>query len=263
VYKGKNLCLSYGSDAGPGNDPFWARVVCDERLLEIARSVLGEGVVHHHSGWFIKPPETGRPTEWHQDGGYWEDYLEPRDEVVTLWVAFSEVSPETSCLRVIPESHDSSFLDHGYSPGDAIHDELTDERHSGSDVDPDAVDESNAVDLLLDAGDVSIHHPTILHSSYPNTSERWRYALAIRYTTTDTRFLNLPNTSNEYGGRYAPLLASGSPSSKQVYQQWPAYDPETDGHRPFPDSTRYNCQAEELNGKLDDSGRFTAFWARD
>jgi phytanoyl-CoA hydroxylase len=51
----------------------------------------------------------------------------------------------------------------------------------------DMVDESKAVDVILKAGDVSIHHPNIIHGSNANTSDRWRRGLTIRYIPTRTR----------------------------------------------------------------------------
>jgi ectoine hydroxylase-related dioxygenase (phytanoyl-CoA dioxygenase family) len=49
------------------------------------------------------------------------------------------------------------------------------------------VDESKAVDIVLEPGDVSIHHPQIIHGSNPNHSDDWRRALTIRYIPTTTR----------------------------------------------------------------------------
>ncbi len=44
----------------------------------------------------------------------------------------------------------------------------------------------DVVDLELDAGDVSIHHPNIVHGSEPNTSDRRRAGLTIRYISPAT-----------------------------------------------------------------------------
>ena len=47
--------------------------------------------------------------------------------------------------------------------------------------DPALVDERLAVAVPMQAGDVSAHHPALLHCSDANRSARPRVALAIRY----------------------------------------------------------------------------------
>ena len=56
-----------------------------------------------------------------------------------------------------------------------------------SHMDPTLVDEFKAVDFVLKAGDVSVHHPNIIHGSNPNTSAQRRCGLTIRYIPTSTR----------------------------------------------------------------------------
>ena len=61
-----------------------------------------------------------------------------------------------------------------------------------SEIDPALVDESKAVDLCLNAGDVSVHHPNVIHGSNANTSDRRRCGLTIRYIPTSTRITKTP-----------------------------------------------------------------------
>ena len=55
---------------------------------------------------------------------------------------------------------------------------------------PVAVDEQDAVAIELTPGDVSVHHPNIIHGSEANTSISWRRGLTIRYIPTTTRILD-------------------------------------------------------------------------
>ena len=57
------------------NDPFMHRLVCDERLLEIAAQFIGPNVAMFGAHYIAKKPETGQAVRWHQDGSYWP--LEP------------------------------------------------------------------------------------------------------------------------------------------------------------------------------------------
>ena len=43
------------------------------------------------------------------------------------------------------------------------------------------IEDFEAVDLVLKAGDVSVHNPRIVHGSNANNSERRRGGLTIRY----------------------------------------------------------------------------------
>ncbi len=59
-----------------------------------------------------------------------------------------------------------------------------------SGMDDAAVDESKAIDLVLRAGDVSVHHPNVIHGSNANTSSKRRCGLTIRYIPTTTRIVS-------------------------------------------------------------------------
>lgn len=241
----------------PVEHPFWVRVASDKRVLDIVESVLGPNIVHHHSTFFLKPPASGNPTKWHQDSGYWESLLDPRDDVVTVWITPSRVDAENACLRVIPGTHEGGFVEHRRSEGGVVATDIGDT--DAADTDPEAVDSSRAVDLELNPGDVSLHHPTVLHSSHPNTSERWRKALAIRYTSTGSRMLS-PGAP----WQCQAVLVRGSPAVEgQVYQPWPRFDA-ADGAFAFDGWKAYNERAATMNARLDEdqllSGEFDGDW---
>ena len=84
------------------DDPFWLRLVGDDRLLDIAGQFIGPDIALFASHYIAKPPSDGQPVLWHQDGSFWP--LEPM-EVVTLWLAADESTPENGCMRVIPGTH--------------------------------------------------------------------------------------------------------------------------------------------------------------
>jgi hypothetical protein len=160
------------------DDPFWFRLVSDERLVDLAAVFVGPNVALYASHYISKPPFSGQPVLWHQDGAYWP--LDPI-RVVTLWLAVDESTPENGCLRVIPGSHrqDLAAL--------RANTEVDNVLGSESDVE---VDESQAVDLTMSPGDVEVHHPNILHGSAANASPHRRCGLTIRYIPTSTRILS-------------------------------------------------------------------------
>lgn len=160
------------------DDPFWVRLVADDRLLDIAEIFVGPNLGLFASHYISKPPFDGQPVLWHQDAAYWP--LEPM-EVVTLWLAVDDSTTENGCMRVIPGTHDGPtvMLRQIDDPDAAV-------LPSEADVE---IDESLAVDLELAPGDVEVHHPGIMHSSRANHSPKRRCGLTIRYIPTSTRIL--------------------------------------------------------------------------
>ena len=158
------------------NDPFWVRLISDDRLLDVAEKFIGPNIALFASHYLSKPPYDGMPVLWHQDGSYWP--LQPMD-VVTLWLAVDDSTPENGCMRVIPRTQHLSLQQ--------LQANTTVKNVLSSEINPSFVDESKAVDVILDAGDVSVHHPNIIHGSNANTSPRRRCGLTIRYIPTSTR----------------------------------------------------------------------------
>jgi phytanoyl-CoA hydroxylase len=157
------------------DDPFWVRLVSDDRLLDIAELFVGPDIALFASHYISKPAYSGQPVLWHQDGSFWP--LEPM-AVVTLWLAVDRSAPENGCVRVVPGSHEWDLA--------AMREAGEVDNVLGKEIAVD-VDESAAVDIVLEPGDVEVHHPNIVHGSNANTSPRRRCGLTIRYIPTSTR----------------------------------------------------------------------------
>ena len=157
-------------------DPFWLRLVSDDRLLDIAEKFIGPDIALYASHYIAKPAFDGQPVLWHQDGSYWP--LEPM-KVVTLWLAVDDATTENGCLRVIPGSHTMNL--HEMHRRDDVKSVLS------TSIDDSHVDESNAVDCALPSGGVEVHHPNLIHGSEANHSPKRRAGLTIRYIPTSTR----------------------------------------------------------------------------
>lgn len=140
-------------------------------ILDAVEQVLGPDLLAWNTSWFVKMPGDKTFISWHQDGAYWG--LSPM-EVATAWVALGPVTTENGCMRVIAGSHTKPHLpqrdtwaaDNALSRGQEI---------------AVAVDESDAVDLVLQPGQMSLHHLWIVHGSQANLSEQPRIGIAIRY----------------------------------------------------------------------------------
>jgi ectoine hydroxylase-related dioxygenase (phytanoyl-CoA dioxygenase family) len=153
-------------------DPFLAEMAGDPNLSAIARALLEGEPVPFGCTYFVKEPRQGPPARWHQDGYPWRIQL-GITEAVTLWVALDRADEETGGLRVIPGSHALAAqpLIRGPAEGNVF----------GWEIAPHLVEPGLAQNLTLAAGDVSAHHPNLIHGSGPNRSGYLRRALAIRY----------------------------------------------------------------------------------
>ncbi|MET9020728.1 phytanoyl-CoA dioxygenase family protein [Actinopolymorpha sp. NPDC004070] len=160
------------------HDPFWVRLIGDDRLVDIAQMFIGPDVALFASHYICKPPFAGQPVLWHQDGAFWP--LEPM-KVVTLWLAVDPSTPENGCVRLVPGSHKWDVA--------GMRDNTDVESVLGKEIAVD-VDEDQAVDMVLQPGDVEVHHPHIVHGSNANTSPRRRCGLTIRYIPTTTRIVS-------------------------------------------------------------------------
>ena len=160
------------------DDPFWIRLCTDPRLIDVIEPFLGPDIALFGAHYISKPPRSGQPVLWHQDGNYWP--LEPM-EVITIWLAGDDSTPENGCMRVIPGSHRMKRLHEHRRTEDAPN-------VLSSTLDQD-VDEAAAVDVVVPAGGLSLHDPYIIHGSKANRSERRRIGLTLRYIPTTTRIL--------------------------------------------------------------------------
>ncbi len=158
------------------HDPFWVRFLSDVHLLDVAEALIGSNIGLFAADYICKQPEKGKGVQWHQDGNYWP--LDPM-EVITIWFAVTESVRENGCVRMIPGSHQLGLQKHSS--------EKESENYILNQVDPSALNESNAVDIELAPGDISVHHPLLLHGSQPNTSKYWRRGGSIQYIPTTTR----------------------------------------------------------------------------
>jgi ectoine hydroxylase-related dioxygenase (phytanoyl-CoA dioxygenase family) len=162
-------------------DPFMHRLTGDDRLLDIVEPFIGSNIALFAAHYIANAPFKGQPVLWHQDGSYWP--LEPM-EVITIWLAATDSTKENGCMRIIPGTQHQKLLTlREMQKTDGQSDVL------GYGIDPRTLDEDAAVDIELKAGDVSIHHPNVIHGSNPNNSPTWRKGLTLRYIPTSTRIL--------------------------------------------------------------------------
>ena len=94
--------------------------------------------------------------------------------MVTAWVALSPSTPESGCMRVVPGTHKREVVPHQDTFG------AQNMLSRGQEIAVE-VDEDHAVDLVLQPGQMSLHHVKIFHGSRQNRAKDRRLGFAIRY----------------------------------------------------------------------------------
>jgi non-haem Fe2+, alpha-ketoglutarate-dependent halogenase len=144
------------------------------KIVDAVEDVLGPDLLCWTTNFFIKEARSPGFVSWHQDAFYWGL---SKDDVVTAWVALSPANLESGCMKFIPCSQTQEHLQHV----DTFHKDNLLSRGQEIAV---AVDDSTAVDCILNPGEMSLHHVKLVHGSEPNRSNDRRIGLAIRYIPT-------------------------------------------------------------------------------
>jgi non-haem Fe2+, alpha-ketoglutarate-dependent halogenase len=151
----------------------WAQeLIRHPKILDAVEDLIGPDILAWESVFFIKEPQTTDYISWHQDITYWG--LDQEGDVVTAWLALSPSTPESGCMRVVPGTHQREVVAHKDTFGE--HNMLS----RGQEIAVE-VDEDHAVDLVLQPGEMSLHHVKMFHGSHHNRARDRRIGFAIRY----------------------------------------------------------------------------------
>jgi ectoine hydroxylase-related dioxygenase (phytanoyl-CoA dioxygenase family) len=153
----------------------WAyRLATHEVLLNAVEDVLGSDILIDGTLVFWKPPQDSGYVSWHQDALYSGWHLSPS---TSAWIALTPSHQSNGCMRAIASSHTQGLVKYG---------NVADESNllfRGERVIVD-IDETRAVDVVLQPGEVSLHQSTIIHGSNPNTSDEPRIGFIVRFVTS-------------------------------------------------------------------------------
>lgn len=145
-----------------------------ERLLDAVEDLIGPDILLTNGVYRNKNPGSAVDYGWHQDSAR----IQVDPTFVICYVALSPATAENGCLRAIPGTQDRVrpfSLTEG--PGQR-------KRLVARVID---VDESQAVDLVLEPGEAAIFHSNLVHGSAPNLSQGRRMALLYDYTPAAAR----------------------------------------------------------------------------
>jgi Phytanoyl-CoA dioxygenase (PhyH) len=150
----------------------------NQAILDMVAQLIGPNIALWNTSFFAKPAGNGKRTPWHQDGEYWP--IRPL-ATCTAWLALDDSTPENGCLRVIKGSHTARALKaHNTLKSDDV--TLTQE------LKPSEYNEADAADIILRAGQISLHDVYLLHGSEANSSPKPRRGMTMRFMPTTSLF---------------------------------------------------------------------------
>jgi non-heme Fe2+,alpha-ketoglutarate-dependent halogenase len=156
--------------------PLLDEVTHNSKILDTVESLIGKNILVCGTTLFIKNPNEKGYVSYHQDAKYIG--LEPHNWV-TAWVALTDSNEKNGCMKMWPGSH----LDI------KNHDEKFNEENlltRGQTVENVPDNEVKSVKLV--AGQMSLHHPRIVHGSGVNKSNDRRIGFVIQsYIGTNVR----------------------------------------------------------------------------
>jgi len=150
------------------------------RVLDAVESIIGPDILIYHLTSWLKEPHEPSHVSWHQDGTYFG--LEPYEQI-TAWIALTDATPEMGCIKLIPGSHVIGQRPHkdAPAPGNLLSRGQTIEHK---------LDYTKFELMPLQAGQISLHHTHIVHSSEPNRTDRRRIGIGVSYIPPHCRLVN-------------------------------------------------------------------------
>ena len=154
-------------------------LVRQKTIVDAVEDLYGPDLLCWSTSFFIKEAKDPAYVSWHQDSTYWGL---SKPDVVTAWVALSESEKSNGAMEVIPGTHTLDQMPHKdtFAKNNAL--------SRGQEIAVE-VDQTKAVTLELQPGEMSLHHVRIIHGSPPNASSKRRIGFAIRYIPTYVRQL--------------------------------------------------------------------------
>ena len=145
-------------------------------LLDAIEDLIGPNIMLTTSAVWAKNARDPAFVTWHQDSAYFG--YEPMD-VWSGWIGITDSFVENGCLRYLPGAHLKPEMPHI----ETFHE---DNLLSRGQYIPD-FDESTAVDAEVEAGEATIHHFRLPHSSKPNMSDQRRIGILFVYCPSYVR----------------------------------------------------------------------------
>jgi chlorinating enzyme len=151
--------------------PIFDKVVHNSKVLDAVESIIGKNILACGTTLFIKNPDEKGFVSFHQDAKYIG--LEPHNWV-TAWIAVTDVNEKNGCMRMWSGTHKNDLKNHVEKFDNNEGNLLT----RGQTVENVPLEETEPV--ILKSGQMSLHHPRIVHGSGVNKSKERRIGFVIQ-----------------------------------------------------------------------------------
>ena len=170
--------------------PLLDEVTHNSKILDCVQSLIGKNILVCSTTLFIKNSNEKGFVSYHQDAKYIG--LNPLNWV-TAWVALTDSNENNGCMRMLTGSHKYDLKKHNENFNDG--NLLT----RGQTINN--VPTKKTIPIILKAGQISLHHPKIIHGSGQNKSNDRRIGFVIQsYIATNVK---------QILGKNSVLLARG------------------------------------------------------
>ena len=149
--------------------PVFNKVCLNRNILDAVESIIGQNILICGTTLFIKNPNEKGFVSFHQDAKYIG--LEPHNWV-TVWLAVTDANEKNGCMRMLSGSHKEDLK---------YHEQKFDENNlltRGQTIKDISLDKTDSI--ILEAGQISLHHPKIVHGSGVNYSNDRRIGFVIQ-----------------------------------------------------------------------------------
>jgi phytanoyl-CoA hydroxylase len=154
------------------------RFLGNDNLLDVLEGLLGPEItcnpIQHVRA---KPPDRYEKTTgpsfhmapWHQDAGVMMPEAEGSD-VITCWLPLKDATKEMGCMEVLPGVAQQGYLRH--------------QKEGGTTIVPDLMPDVQPRVMACRQGDLVLMSRFTPHRSLPNSSDKCRWSLDLRYQPT-------------------------------------------------------------------------------
>ena len=149
--------------------PIFNKVCLNNKILDAVESLIGKNILICGTTLFIKNAKEKGFVSFHQDAKYIG--LEPHNWV-TAWIAVTDSNEENGCMRMWPGSHKDNLKEHNQMFNK---DNLLTRGQTVNNV-----PNENTTPVILKAGQMSLHHPMVIHGSGVNKSKDRRIGFVIQ-----------------------------------------------------------------------------------
>ena len=157
--------------------PILNKVCINNKILDAVESIIGKNILICGTTLFIKNANEKGFVSFHQDAKYIG--LEPHNWV-TAWIAVTDSNEKNGCMRMWPGSHKGGIKNH---------EQKFDEDNlltRGQTIENVPIEKTDPV--VLKAGQMSLHHTTVIHGSVLNRSNDRRIGFVVQsYIRTDVK----------------------------------------------------------------------------